>query len=242
MTEPSSTLLERVRKLLAQAEDEGVTPQEAEAFTAKAATLMARYGIDRALLGALHPETDKPADRKIDVPNPWAGVRAHLLAGLAQAMRCQCVLLNVKSGKRVHLFGYESDLERVDVLYTSLLLQMASALAAEVVPAMARSPRAWRRSFLLGYTEAVAARVRAAEERAVQQAKGEDAGREGPGTALVLADRSLQVKSAMTAKYPVIREVRITYSGSGYQNGHEQGSRADIGGARVGGASRKALA
>ena len=56
-------LLDRVRKLLAKAEDEGCTPEEAEALTAKAAELMARYGIDRALLGALHPETDKPADR-----------------------------------------------------------------------------------------------------------------------------------------------------------------------------------
>ncbi len=40
--------LERIRKLLAKAEARGVTPAEAEAFTAKAAELMARYGIDRA--------------------------------------------------------------------------------------------------------------------------------------------------------------------------------------------------
>ncbi|MGH3122965.1 MAG: DUF2786 domain-containing protein, partial [Streptosporangiaceae bacterium] len=40
----------RVRKLLAKAEAQGVTPAEAEALTAKAAELMARYGIDRALL------------------------------------------------------------------------------------------------------------------------------------------------------------------------------------------------
>ena len=57
-TQPPTDLLDRVRKLLAKAEDEGVTPHEAEALTAKAAELMARYGIDRALLGALHPETD----------------------------------------------------------------------------------------------------------------------------------------------------------------------------------------
>ena len=60
-------LLDRVRKLLAKAEDEGCTPEEAEALTAKAAGLMARYGIDRALLGALRPETDRPADRVFDL-------------------------------------------------------------------------------------------------------------------------------------------------------------------------------
>src|SRR5580704_4492242 len=114
-------LLERVRKLLAKAEAEGVTPAEAEALTAKAAELMARYGIDRALLAAQQPETDHPADRKVDVDNPWARVQAHLLCGLASAMRCQCVILPRNGpGTRIHVFGFASDIERTDVLYTSL--------------------------------------------------------------------------------------------------------------------------
>ena len=54
-----------MRKLLAKAEAEGVTPDEAQALTAKAAELMAKYGIDRALLAARRPETDRPADRKV---------------------------------------------------------------------------------------------------------------------------------------------------------------------------------
>src|SRR6266702_7657269 len=128
-SDPPSALLDRVRKLLAKAEAEGVTPPEAEALTAKAAELMARYGIDRTRLGALHPETDKPSSRIVDIDNPWAQVRAHLLAGIAGAMNCQCVLLSTsKPGARIHLFGYASDLERADIMYTSLLLQMASAL------------------------------------------------------------------------------------------------------------------
>jgi hypothetical protein len=53
-------LLVRVRKLLAKAEAEGVTAAEAEALIAKAAELMARYGIDRALLAAERPDTDRP--------------------------------------------------------------------------------------------------------------------------------------------------------------------------------------
>src|ERR1700730_8621267 len=88
-----NALLERVRKLLAKAEAVGTTPADAEALTAKAAELMARYGIDRALLAAARPEPDKPADRIIDIANPWARIQAHLLCGLASAMRCQCVVL-----------------------------------------------------------------------------------------------------------------------------------------------------
>src|SRR5215469_16560462 len=156
LTDAPDRLLDRVRKLLAQAEDDAVTPAEAEAFTAKAAELMARYGIDRALLAAARPDTDRPDSRVIDVPNPWSQVKAHLLGGLATAIRCACVLLpRSGGGTRVHVFGYASDLERAEILYTSLLVQMAHGLAATVVPASARSVRAYRRSWLLGYTSAV---------------------------------------------------------------------------------------
>ncbi|HYZ52765.1 MAG TPA: DUF2786 domain-containing protein [Streptosporangiaceae bacterium] len=239
-SEPSGTLLERVRKLLAKAEDDGVTPAEAEALTAKAAELMARYGIDRALLAATRPETDQPANRVIDVPNPWAQVRAHLLAGLVGAMRCQCVLLPAAGGKRVHVFGYTSDLERAEMLYTSLLVQMAHGLAAAEVPVTARSARAWRRSWLLGYASAVVARVRAAEERAASDAEDRRDGT-GPSTALVLADRSLVVRRHCEEAYPVTRKMRITYTGSGYRTGYAEGERADIGGARLRPGSARAL-
>src|SRR5580693_9716111 len=167
---PVSDLLDRVRKLLAKAEDEGCTPAEAEALTAKAAELMARYGIDRALLGALHPETDRPADRRFGFERPWADVKAHLLAAVATALRCQCVQTQTAEGTRLHIFGYASDLERAEILYTSLLVQMARALVREPVPAAGNSAKAWRRSWMLGYCSAVGARIRAAEEAAVAAA------------------------------------------------------------------------
>ena len=86
-TEASSRLLDRVRKLLAKAEAECVTAAEAQALTAKAAELMAKYGIDRALLAARRPETDRPDNRIVQLYNPWARVQAHLLCGLAAALR-----------------------------------------------------------------------------------------------------------------------------------------------------------
>src|SRR5205814_7534157 len=61
--------------LLAKAGDESVTPPEAQALTAKAAELMAKYGIDRALLAADKPETDRPADQIVTVENPWGRVK-----------------------------------------------------------------------------------------------------------------------------------------------------------------------
>ena len=231
---PVSDLLDRVRKLLAKAEDEGCTPAEAEALTAKAAELMARYGIDRALLGALHPETDKPADRKFGFDRPWADVKAHLLAAVATALRCQCVQTQTAEGTRLHVFGYASDLERAEILYTSLLVQMARALAREPVPAAGNSAKAWRRSWMLGYCSAVVARVRAAEEAAVASAPGTpDPAGGGQSAALVLADRSLVVRHQVTAAYPRLRKARVTYSGGGYGDGYREGQKADIGGAKL---------
>ena len=236
-----NALLERVRKLLAKAEDPAVTPAEAEALTAKAAELMARYGIDRALLAASRPETDHPADRVIDVPNPWARIQAHLLCGLASAMRCQCVILPSREpGSRIHMFGFASDIERCDMLYTSLLVQMWQGLAAADVPTWTRSPRAWRRSWLLGFTTAVVARVRTAEQRATQQATA-PAEPSGSRTALVLADRSQIIARNLEQAYPVTRKTRVTYTGSGYNAGYAKGEQADLGAGRLSPRTRRAL-
>ena len=228
-------LLDRVRKLLAKAEDEGCSPAEAEALTAKAADLMARYGIDRALLGALRPETDRPADRVFTLGNPWGDVKRHLLAGLAMALRCQCVQTRSAEGTRLHVFGYTSDLERSDILFTSLLVQMARALARQAVPGYGGEARAWRRSWMLGYATAVVTRVRAAEEAAVASATEGAAGAAATGqsAALVLADRSLVVRRKVAAAYPRLRKTRVTYSGGGYGDGYREGQKADIGGAKL---------
>jgi hypothetical protein len=228
--EASDRLLDRVRKLLAKAEDESVTPPEAQALTAKAAELMAKYGIDRALLAAQQPETDTPSSRFVDVDNPWGRVKAHLLCGLGAALRCQCIMITARSGLRIHVFGYASDIERTDVLYTSVLIQMWHGLVSARVPDWS-NPRAWRRSWLLGFAAAVIARVREAEEAAAGP-RAEATGQPSR-TALVLADRTQVIRRQVEQEYPVTRTARLSYSGTGYGDGYEQGQRADIGQRRV---------
>jgi Protein of unknown function (DUF2786) len=237
----NNALLARVRKLLAKAEAEGVTPAEAEALTAKAAELMAKYGIDRALLAAERPETDSPADRVVDIGNPWARVQAHLLCGLASAMRCQCVVLpRADSGSRIHMFGFASDIERADILFTSLLVQMWQGLAAAELPSGSRSPRAWRRSWLLGFATAVVSRVRAAEHKAAAEATA-PAAASGSKTALVLADRRHVIRRNIEHAYPLTRKTRLTYSGNGYGAGYAEGQKADIGSTRIQSPATQAL-
>jgi hypothetical protein len=243
-TEASGKLLDRVRKLLAKAEDESVTPPEAQALTAKAAELMARYGIDRALLAAARPETDAPSSRMVDIDNPWGRVKAHLLCGLGSALRCQCIMLTSQAGLKIHVFGYASDIERADLLYTSVLIQMWHGLAGARVPEWSRSPRAWRRSWLLGFAAAVITRVKQAEAAAAQHADADRTAAnqsDGKSAALVLADRSLVIRRNVAAEYPVTRTARMTYSGTGYGAGYAKGQQADIGTRRVARSQSQAL-
>jgi hypothetical protein len=242
LTDAPERLLDRVRKLLTQAEDDAVTPAEAQAFTAKAAELMAKYGIDRALLAADQPETDQATNRVLDIDNPWAREKAHLLCGLASALRCQAILLSSeRPGSRVHIFGFGSDIERTDLLYTSVLIQMAHGLAGAQVPDWSRSARAWRRSWLLGFATAVIARVRQAEQGALTDATSRARPDSADRTALVLADRSLVIRRQVEQAYPVTRKARVTYSGSGYRDGYERGQRADIGTTRLSRPAGRAL-
>ena len=87
----TDSMLERVRKLLAKAEDPACTPEEAAALNDKAAELIAKYGVDRALLAASMPESDPVGDRVVPVLAPYALDKTALLATVARAMRCRTV-------------------------------------------------------------------------------------------------------------------------------------------------------
>lgn len=226
----SEQVLAKVRKLLAKAEDPGCTAQEADAFTAKAAELIAKYGVDRALLAARDPGTDPVGDRIVRLEVPYALDKAGLLAGVATALRCRCVRRREADELTVHLFGFASDLERVELLFTSLLVQAAYGLAGAAVPD-GQHPAAFRRSWLAGFTAAVTARLREAELAAASAP-----GPAGSSVALVLADRSGHVQRRMAQVYPRLRASgRRRLAGGGLERGYAAGRSADLGGPRLDG-------
>jgi hypothetical protein len=229
MSAAPDAILSKVRKLLAKAEDPACTPAEADACNAKAAQLIAKYGVDSALLAARDPTLDPVGDRVVTVPAPYARDKAGLLAGVAGALRCRSVRWRDGDGFAMHLFGFASDLERAELLFTSLLVQAAYGLAAATVPPW-EHPAAYRRSWLAGFSWAITERLREAERQAAT-----DAG--GPSTALVLADRSDRVDQRLAEAYPRLRTAaRRRLRGSGLDNGLRAGRSADLGGAPVPGA------
>lgn len=242
---PTDAVLDKVRKILAKAEDPAATPEEAETYTAKAAELIAAYGIDAAVLAESRPGSDVVGDRVVVLDAPYALDKAGLLSGVATAMRCRAVQRTryVDGAKQLslHLFGYRSDLARAEILYTSLLLQAASQLRS-AVPLPGESVAAYRRSWLAGFTTAVVRRLREAERRAEAAARPDHPAAEGRSVSLVLADRSVAVRRAVESEYPYLSKAQARQlSGSGGRSGYLAGQRADLGGTRVGADGRRRL-
>lgn len=234
--------LDTVRKLLAKA-DGAATPEEAQAYTAKAVEMMARHGIDDALLAAADPGRDEIGAQQIPMHDPYSAGKARLLAWVSSALRCRAVLHEAWGGKvsAVTVFGFASDLARVELLYTSLLLQAGSQLLRQRPTRPGESVAAYRRSWLHGFAVEVHGRLVAAEAGAVaERSGGPTAGRRS--VALVLADRSRLVERAYAEAFPGVgRARRATLSGSGFGAGAAAGQRADLGRGSVGPRTRRAL-
>ncbi|MBC3192546.1 DUF2786 domain-containing protein [Pseudonocardia sp. C8] len=232
--------LDRIRKLLAKAERAG-TPDEAEIYTDKAVELMARHGVDEALLAATGPPQADPIGRvTIAVDDPYSGAKARLLGWIASALRCRWVMHDNRGGKvsAVTVLGFASDRERTELLYTSLLLQTTAQLAAVRPPDPRESVAAYRRSWLYGFAARVHQRLLAAEREAVSEVA---ATREPGATSveLVLADRGSEVDRAYEEEFGELRRARRPQvSGSGYRHGAAAADRVDLGGSRLAGRGR----
>ena len=106
---------------------------------------------------------------------PYAADKADLLSTVASRLRCRAVQrTRWRDGSKelsLHLFGHHSDLERTELLFTSLLLQAATGLSRTRVPPDEHKA-AFRRSWLAGFRMAIGDRLDAAERRA--QAESSD--------------------------------------------------------------------
>ncbi len=219
-----SDVLRRVRALLAQAEDPACTPEEAAAFSAKAEALIARHAVDEALLEA-REHRGRPTTRLVEFPAPYAKPKGQLLAGIAGAYGCRVLS---RAGEGYTVIGHRADIDAVEMLFTSLLVQGAHGCT--------RGDRSYRSSFWYGFAARVTERVREQRERSVAEAAEGDAEGGGPGAAVVLADRSGEVDRFTREQFPSARPGRPGRVGSaaGLLAGDESGRRADVGGAQLG--------
>ena len=136
------------------------------------------------------------------------------------------------------MFGFASDLERTDVLYTSLLVQMWQGLGRRAGSRL--EPE------FLGLAAELAAGLRrrrggpGPRRRAGGHVPGDRSRRPAPGHRRRWSSPTAPWSSAATSSRPtpVTRKSQVTYSGSGYSAGYTQGQRADIGTTRLRGSAR----
>lgn len=220
-------VLTRVRALLAKAESTTYV-EEAEALVAKAQELMARYSIDQASLHRDGAEGHAPGLRRITVEDPYASAKALLLTDVAKASGCQCLWL--KDIGSCAVFGFPADVAGVELLFTSLLAQAASAMhAAQPASRDGASTIAFRRSFLASYAERIGDRLTEATRKIVAEAVAVD-----DSLLPVLAAREEEVLHAFEERFPNARTSRISVTDArGRRAGLDAADRADLGATRA---------
>jgi hypothetical protein len=221
--------LETIRKLLAKAEDQATTAAEAESLSAKAAELMQKYCIDQAMLDAAARVTRKPqtvGKRTIVFDNQdFVPVRQRLLHAVADHNNCTTVIIDRAQPPRSELFGFESDLDVTEMLYTSLIVQAANALIAEDVP-FGETPRSFTSAWWAGFASRIGTRLYYSRLNAQKQAEAAE-----PGTAVVLKNRRDEVENAFRTEHPTTRTSRAGRGGrsrAGRAAGAAAGSRATL--------------
>ena len=232
-------LLSRIRALLAKAENTEFTA-EAETFTAKAQDLMTRHAIDEALL---HGSSDDPIEVtgvRVHISNPYPAEKVQLLNQVARANRSRAVW-NKPLGM-VTLIGTPTDVDLVEMLFISLLIQATRAMVGAAAPRPGTPTRqgvttpleppafqrsaSFRRSFLMSYAVRIGERLNETNEAATASY----------GSALVplLQRQSSAVQAEFDRLFPRTHSARASrYNALGWDAGRAAADRAVFAAGRI---------
>lgn len=199
-------MLNRIRGLLTKAERTEFT-EEAETFTAKAQELMTRYAIDAALLRTrAHAGPANVRSRRVHLDNPYVTEKVHLLTAIGEANRVRTVWFGDLS--IAVAVGTPVDLQQVDLLFTSLLVQANRTLQSTAAQGRSGArTTAFRKAFLAGFASRVGQRLREADARATEAAAADES---MPVSDLlpILATTSAAVEAEFNRLFPGTRRSR----------------------------------
>jgi len=221
-------LLAKVRKLLAMAEG-SPNPNEADAFSRKAAELIAAHRIDPE---RLRVEADDDLSVREVVLGRGAYVRGRLglLQVVAEAHGCRVVFEVGDRGTVAFTAGFRSDLDTTDLLYHSLHAQASTRMAGER-RATGAATQQWRRSFLFGYADEIRQMLVDSADEAQRH--------QHPASSALPA---LRARDRRVAEFTRQRWGRVAAARrprpatvTGFEAGRRAAARADLGRRRVGG-------
>jgi hypothetical protein len=191
---------------------------------------MTRHAVDAALLSVGAPPGVGVDTRRVHVADPYVRAKMQLLAVVAEVNDVRLVWYQ---GLGIaNLVGGRADLDAVELLFTSLLLQVAQALrAAEHGVGGGPASRTFRRAFLLGYGQRIGERLQTARQEATAQASAETRVDLLP----VLRDRREAVDAAVAELFPKVRATRSRSSvdAGGWYAGRSAAERAGVGSRRA---------
>ena len=205
-------VLGRIRALLAKAESTDF-PAEADALTAKAQDMMTRHAIDAALLDDAQHLSGGIASRRVHLESPYASTKVQLLSAVGEVNRVR--LLWDEQHAIATIVGAPVDLDLVEMLFTSLLVQAVRAMTHEGGPGASSQPNStrdngsrrsagFRRAFLLAYAIRIGERLAEAGAHATADAEAVH----GAALVPVLARRSAEVDAEFSRLFPETRSVR----------------------------------
>lgn len=222
--------VDKVRKLLAKAEG-AATAEEAAAFFGKAQDLITKWEIAEAELR--DAQQAGPAswaiERRSYPLSSYSPVQDSMaMQFVARAMGLSAYEIPYVRGFQTastEVFGTTEDLDRFDMMWASVSLQMIRFMRAGESPGWNRNEqRRWRLGFKVGFGKRVGERIAAARDHGTKH-----------GTAIVLAGK----QDAIQAALPPLKTRSVKTDANANAAGAAAANRADLGvNARVNGKAR----
>jgi hypothetical protein len=239
----------KLKRLLEVATRQAGTP-EGDLAQVKAFEFMEKYNLDASTLADDTQVEERKISRTIDVSGIYAYQLQRLACDIAYAVAGAHPLVAGKGNRRfVVVYGFESAVVTVQVLYTSLSLQVLGDLKSQRAwkNALAKTwylkdytsmqRFVWRRDYVLGFAYEVGRRLAEARRTTVEAA--------GSGAELVIIDRDKQAEdwalgfSGGNAKVSKLTSRDYSALGSGIEAG--RAAAIGDGSSTLGGPKRRAL-
>jgi hypothetical protein len=248
---------DKIAKLLNLAENT-TSEEEADAFNARAQSLMIKYGISERLLAQArgHQLQEEIIEHTIEYRGIFHMALWRIGSTIARANNCTVWYAPHKgiTLTDLHVIGYESDVMNVKLLDASLQIQASTAMqrwyrGQDVSWRTPMEKAKMRRTFLFGFANGLATKLTAAKKTGVDAAVEEETERTGDAAAarmstdLVLTSKKKKVDEWMDTRYgATLRTVKNRYTSTSWNDrnaGFTAGMNASVNQTGIGGSGKE---
>lgn len=221
---------ELAAKILRIAHDPGAPQGERDAAMAQATRIMAKYSLTENMLEFEAGTPQSVESLVIHIKNPYAAKKEIIVNTVASAFGCTAV--KIDKSVMIRIFGFPGDLEKIQYLYNSVIVQLFVGLSQVDCPPW-ENGKTFRNSWVNGFITTVGKRITTTIRKAADEVRTESTGMD-----LMLRNRMQMIKFEVSKAYPDLKSRSYHFSSNstlGYRMGTEAGKNADIGQTRIGG-------